>query len=294
MCSDHFAPWTRAQGHAGFAWSWLGAALQDTTMTFGTVCAPGQRYHSAVIAQAAATLAEMFEGRFWIAVGSGEALNERITGTPWPSKPERNTRLHRSVEAMRRLWAGADVIVDHAGAAGRAHLYVHAPQPPMVVGAAISPETARWMGRWADALITVAGSRDAMQRVMDAFREGGGEGKPIFLQVPLSFAPTDAEADSLAREQWAQAALEPAQLADLETPEAFERATANVTVADVTRTVRSSSDIRRHVDWVAEDLELGFSRVYLHNVARDHQELFIDACGDVLLPAIGLSAPVAR
>jgi coenzyme F420-dependent glucose-6-phosphate dehydrogenase len=86
MCSDHFHPWLEDQGHSGFSWSWLGAAMQATTLSFGTVCAPGQRYHPAVVAQAAATLAEMFPGRFWLSVGSGEALNESITGEPWPPK----------------------------------------------------------------------------------------------------------------------------------------------------------------------------------------------------------------
>ena len=84
MCSDHFLPWTRAQGESGFAWSWLGAALQATSLSMGTVNAPGDRYHPAIIAQAAATLAEMFPGRFWFAAGSGEALNEHITGAAWP------------------------------------------------------------------------------------------------------------------------------------------------------------------------------------------------------------------
>ena len=80
MCSDHFAPWSARQGHSGNAWSWLGAALQATPMTFGTVCAPGQRYHPAIVAQAAATLAEMYPDRLWLALGSGEALNEAIVG----------------------------------------------------------------------------------------------------------------------------------------------------------------------------------------------------------------------
>jgi coenzyme F420-dependent glucose-6-phosphate dehydrogenase len=75
MCSDHFHPWTPGQGQCGFAWSWLGAALQATTLPFGMVNAPGQRYHPAIIAQAVATLAEMFPKRVWAAVGTGEALN---------------------------------------------------------------------------------------------------------------------------------------------------------------------------------------------------------------------------
>src|SRR5687768_3308010 len=93
MCSDHFHPWTARQGGCGYTWSWLGAALEATALTLGTVCAPGQRYHPAVVAQAAATLAEMYPERLWVAVGSGEAVNESITGDPWPAKPQRMARL---------------------------------------------------------------------------------------------------------------------------------------------------------------------------------------------------------
>src|SRR3712207_2141353 len=112
MCSDHITPWSEAQGQSGFAWSWLGAALATTSLRFGVVNAPGQRYHPAVIAQAAATLAEMFPGRFWAALGTGEASNERITGDPWPDKPTRNARLAESVEVMRALFAGEGVTHD--------------------------------------------------------------------------------------------------------------------------------------------------------------------------------------
>src|SRR5687768_1798702 len=89
MCSDHFAPFSLAQGESGFAWSWLGAALQSTALSFGTVTAPGQRYHVAVAAQAAATLCQMFPDRFWWALGTGQALNEHITGELWPPKAKR-------------------------------------------------------------------------------------------------------------------------------------------------------------------------------------------------------------
>src|SRR5690606_36564465 len=106
MCSDHFSPWITRQGHSGYAWSWLGAALAATRLPFGVVSAPGQRYHPAVAAQKAATLAEMFPGRFWMALGSGQLLNEHITGDRWPPKPERQARLRECVDIFRALFAG--------------------------------------------------------------------------------------------------------------------------------------------------------------------------------------------
>ncbi|MEX2270131.1 MAG: TIGR03885 family FMN-dependent LLM class oxidoreductase [Vicinamibacterales bacterium] len=287
MCSDHFHPWSERQGHSGFAWSWLGAALEATPLSFGTVCAPGQRYQPATIAQAAATLAEMYPDRFWLAVGSGEALNENITGTRWPSRDERNARLKASVDAMRRLWAGESVTIKRAGVRiEQARLYVRAARAPMIVAAALSPETARWAAPWADALITTTAPRDAMRAVLDAFREGGGAPKPVFLQATLSFAPTDAAALAAAHDQWRQSALTRDQLSDLATPAEFDRATTRVTPVALASRVRISSDIERHAAWLHEDAAMGFDRIYLHNVARDHEERFIAACGERLLPAL--------
>ena len=287
MCSDHFHPWSARQGHSGFTWSWLGSALEATPLSFGTVCAPGQRYHPAIIAQAAATLAEMYPDRFWLAVGSGEALNEKITGDRWPSKGERNARLKASVDVMRALWAGDEVTLSRDGVAvERARLYDRPSKPPMIVGAALSPETARWIGGWADALVTIAAARGDMRAIVDAFREGGGASKPMFLQVALSYAPTDAEALAAAHDQWRQSALEKDQLSDLATPADFDRAAAGITAEDIAGRLRVSADIVRHEDWLAEDAAMGFDRIYLHNLARDHQERFIEACGTRLLPAL--------
>ena len=90
MSSDHFSPWSERQGESGFAWSFLGAALQATGLPFGVVNAPGQRYHPAIVAQAAATLCDLFPGRLWVALGTGEASNEHITGERWPPKATRD------------------------------------------------------------------------------------------------------------------------------------------------------------------------------------------------------------
>jgi probable non-F420 flavinoid oxidoreductase len=283
MCSDHFHPWSQRQGHSGFAWSWLGSALHATALTFGTVCAPGQRYHPAVIAQAAATLAEMYPDRFWLAVGSGERLNEGITGAGWPHKDDRNRRLEEAVRMMRSLWAGDAVSARGLVSSENARLYVRPGKPPLVFGAALSPETARWVGAWADGLITVAGPTENMRAVVDAFREGGGASKPMFLQVALSFAPTDEQAMAAAMDQWRHAALPRESLADLATPDAFDAVAAGIRPEQLRTRVRVSSEVNCHVDWLRADRALGFERIYLHNVARDHQEWFIDVFGDEVL-----------
>src|SRR5918997_3009548 len=190
-CSDHFHPWTDAQGHSGFAWSWLGAALQATLLSFGTVNAPGDRYHPAIIAQAVATLAEMFPERFWLAIGSGEALNEAITGARWPTKPERNERLKECADVMRALWRGDTVTHRGRVHVQEARLYTLPATPPPLFGAALTPETAEFVGGWADGLATLGGPRETVQKNVDAFRRGGGEGKPVYVQPGLSWARTE-------------------------------------------------------------------------------------------------------
>ena len=202
MCSDHFAPWGERQGESGFAWSWLGAALATTRFTFGVVTAPGQRYHPAIVAQAIATLGLMFPGRFWAALGSGEAINEHITRDPWPPKEVREERLLESVEIIRDLLDGEEVSRDGLVPTHRARVWSRPEVPPRLVGAAVTPETAAAAAGWADGLITVVGAPEQMRHVLGAYRDAGGQG-PCVVQVHLSWAPTDDEAVAIALESGA-------------------------------------------------------------------------------------------
>ena len=146
MSSDHFRPWGTAQGQSGFAWSWLGAALQATRLPFGVISAPGYRYHPAILAQAAATLAEMFPGRLWLALGSGQRLNEDLTGVAWPDKPERNARLRECADVVRALLAGETVTHRGRVTVVEAKLYSRPERPPPLLGAAVTEATAEQVG----------------------------------------------------------------------------------------------------------------------------------------------------
>lgn len=285
MCSDHFAPWSSAQGHSGFAWSWLGAALATTTLPFGVVTAPGQRYHPAIVAQAAATLAEMFPQRFWLALGSGQALNEHITGERWPAKPERNRRLLESAEVIRALFAGE--CVDRRGlvTVDRAVLYTRPAVAPRLFGAAVTPQTAGWVGSWADGLITVNKPPEQLRQVIDAFRDGGGADKPVLLQVHLSWAPEEAEALRLAHEQWRTAIFGGDAGWNLPMPEDFEQVAAHVTPEDLREYVLISADPARHAGWLAEYADLGIDEIYLHHVGQE-QRAFLDVFGTRVLPEL--------
>jgi probable non-F420 flavinoid oxidoreductase len=285
MCSDHFAPWSEQQGHSGFAWSWLGAALQATSLPFGVVNAPGDRYHPAIIAQAAATLAEMFPGRFWVALGTGQAINEHITGAHWPPKVERNARLRECVDVIRALWAGETVTHDGHIQVEEARLWTLPRQPPLIVGPALSEETAEFVGGWADAFITINAPADQLRKLIEAFWRGGGEGKPLYLQCHLSYARTDEEALANAFDQW-RTPIFPGFVNELlRTPQQLEAAALFVRPEDVARYVRVSGDVERHREWLHGDLELGFEHVYLHNVGRNQDE-FIEVFGTKVLPAL--------
>jgi coenzyme F420-dependent glucose-6-phosphate dehydrogenase len=285
MCSDHWAPWSEEQGESGFALSWLGAALATTTMPFGVVNAPGQRYHPAIVAQAAATLSVMFPGRFWIAIGSGQRLNEHITGERWPTKPERNERLREAADVMRRLWAGETVT--HVGhfRLSEARLWTRPEEPPMLVGAAVTPATAAWVAEWADALITVVQPDQALDEVVRAFRSNGGEGKPMYLQVHLAWAPTDAEARDAAFAAWRQNCLPNTVMTDLAHPEQISGAARHVTPSDLDGAVRISADLGQHADWLRGDVERGFDGLFLHEVGPE-QERFVETFGREVLPRL--------
>lgn len=285
LSSDHFHPWSEQQGQSGFAWAWLGAAMQATEIPFRIVCAPGQRYHPAIIAQAAATLAQMFPNRFWLTVGSGQALNEHITGEKWPSKRDRNVRLKECVDVIRALWAGETVTHRGLVCVEEAKLYTRPQVSPLIIGAAITPETARWLGGWADGLITISQPVEKLRQVVEAFRQGGGEGKPMLLKVQLSYDREEIAARQGAYEQWRNNIFDSVLLAELQTPAQLEAAGQFVNPDQLDKSIRISTDLEQHIDWLQQDLELGFSELLLHNVNRK-QEQFIKDFAQKVIPVL--------
>lgn len=282
MCSDHLAPWGEAQGHSGHAWSWLGAALEATSLSFGVVTAPVQRYHPAVVGQAIATLAGMYPGRFWAALGSGEAVNEHVTGEPWPRKEVRDERLLEAVDVIRHLLAGDEVTVDGHVRVDRARLWSLPETPPALIGAAVSEETARTVGGWADGLITVNQPVETLERVVKAFRVDGGD-KPVYLQVHLSWAETDERALGIAYDQWKTNVFGSALAWNLETPAQFDEAARFVRPEDVRESVLVSSDVGQHIEWLDRYAQIGFDGIYLHHVGQQQDE-FIRVFGEKVIP----------
>jgi probable non-F420 flavinoid oxidoreductase len=284
MCSDHFGPWSERQGHSGYAWSWLGAALARTDLELGCVSAPGQRYHPAVAAQKIATLAEMFPGRFWVALGSGEASNEHITGDRWPRKEVRTRRLEECVSVIRRLLDGEEVSHDGLVTVDRARLWERPAVPPRLIGPAVSVASAARVAAWADGLVTINQPVEVLRDIVSAYRDAGGRG-PLSLQVHLSWAPTAEEADAIAFDQWRSNVFTEPVNWDTETQQGFDVMAEHVDLKAVRGAVEVSHDLSWHRDRLAELAAVGFDDLYLHHVGQE-QTAFLDTFGSEVLPTL--------
>lgn len=296
MCSDHLGPWSARQGHAGYTWAWLGAALATTQLGFGCVSAVGQRYHPAVHAQKIATLGQMFPGRFWVAPASGEHKNEHVTGEPWPDKETRVRRLEECVDIIRRLLDGEEVTHHGLVTVDRARVWEQsAPRSPadageaypapLLVGPAISVGSAARVAAWADGLVTVNQPVETLRELLAAYRGSGGTGRTA-LQVHLSWAPTEDEAEHLAHDQWRSNVFPAPVDSDTASVEAFDAMSEHVSAATVREHVRVSADLGQHRAWLQEYAELGFDDLYLHHVGQE-QTRFIDVFGEQVLPQLG-------
>ncbi|MFE5966986.1 LLM class F420-dependent oxidoreductase [Streptomyces sp. NPDC056463] len=285
VISDHSFPWLDSQGHAPYAWSVLGAAAQATSriplMTF--VTCPTFRYHPAVIAQKAATMQLLSEGRFRLGLGSGENLNEHIVGSGWPAAHVRLEMLDEAVGIIRELLDGG--YVTHHGThfdVENAKLWDLPPTPPPI-GIAVSGErSCEIAGRRADVLV----STEPKDGLIKAFATHGGAGKPCVGQLPVCYDPDRAAAVARAHEQfrWALGGWE--VNAELPGPKGFAAATAHTRPEDVAEAVPCGDDVDAFVEAVRPYAEAGFTEVALVQIGGDHQEAFLDWAETKLLPAL--------
>jgi coenzyme F420-dependent glucose-6-phosphate dehydrogenase len=286
--SDHFSPWASVQGNSGFAWSWMGAALQAThRISMSAITVPGGwRYHPAILAQAIATLGVMFPGRVpWVALGSGQLLNEHVVGTHWPSKQERNARLRDAAEIMRRLLAGETVTSTTRTRIEDAKIWSRPSAATRLVGAATSIETATWLAGWADGLLTTVENLEKTRRIIEAFREGGGAGKPVHLKLDVSWARSQQEAIQQAHSQWRFNKIGGDVNWEIRTPEQFDAAAQHIRLDDMPGLMLVTSDLSQVADAVAACAAFGVQSVDLHNVGENQRE-FIEACREHLIPVL--------
>jgi coenzyme F420-dependent glucose-6-phosphate dehydrogenase len=284
LISDHYHPWIDAQGHSPFVWSVLGGIARETSrLEVGTgVTCPMIRIHPAIVAHAAATTAELFDGRFFLGIGTGENLNEHILGDHWPAYDERREMLIESIEIMRGLWRGE--LFSHRGehyVVENARIYDPPSDPLRILVAAGGPESAGVAGEWGDGLIVTSPERE----VLDAFRGHNGSDKPVYGQLTVCWAASESEATSTMHRIWPTAGLQGDLTQELPLPQHFEDAAALVTPESLAEHTPVGPDADRYVSKIREFVDAGVENVYIHQVGPD-QEGFFRFFREELQPAI--------
>jgi len=280
--SDHFHPWVSAQGHSPFVWSVLGgvaARTERVEVAVGVTC-PILRVHPSIVAHAAATVARMLPGRFSLGVGTGEALNEHITGQRWPAVDIRRAMLDEAVAVMRELWSGE--VVTHRGehyVVEQARLFDPPDHELPVIVSAFGPAAAELAGRIGDGLWT---SGDP--EVLEAYERAGGAG-PRYAQVKLCWAEREDEARETVHRLWPTSAV-PGQLSqDLPTYQHFEWATSNATMEMTTSSTPCGPDPQPVLEKIQQLESAGIDHIHLHQIGPD-QEGFFRFWGEQLRPAL--------
>lgn len=281
--SDHFHPWLGEQGHSGFVWAVLGAISEATSnieVGVGVTC-PTFRIHPAINAHAVATTALLMDGRLTWGVGSGEALNEHITGDRWPPADIRLEMLEESIEVIRALWKGDSVT--HRGkyyTVEDARIFdVPDPLPPLLVSA-FGENAARLAARAGDGLWTTGFGED----VVKTYRAEGGDG-PIWSQLSLAWDTDREKALDRAFKVWPQTAL-PGQLAqDLRTVLHFEQAVKSVRREDVESSLPCGPDSGPILESMVKAKEAGIDHIYLHQIG-DPLDGFLEFWADELKPEL--------
>jgi G6PDH family F420-dependent oxidoreductase len=301
MAADHYQPWVPQQGQSAFVWNVLTALGERTAGDLGPgVVAPTFRWHPAMVAQASATLSAMYPGRHWLGVGSGEALNEHITGQYWPETAERINRMFEAVEIIQKLFKGslAGKDVKHNGPFYKlesTRLWTMPQEPPAILVATAGPLTAKRAGRIADGLITVGAPVEKLQMLMQRFDDGVIESGrepadlPKILQLHLSWADTDEEAERNALVEWPNGGMKFPK-ADIRSPFEFAQMATLVRLEDFEGRMIISADLEQHRAEIQKYLDLGFDRIYLHNVGRNQRE-WIEAFANDVLPKLSRSTP---
>jgi G6PDH family F420-dependent oxidoreductase len=269
--SDHFHPWTDRQGESPFVWSVLGAIASTTGLRLGTsVTCPTVRIHPAIVAHAAATTAVMAPGRFFLGVGSGEALNEHVLGDRWPEVDVRIDMLRESIEVMRKLWTGEQV--SHHGehyTVENARLYTAPDEPPPVIVSGFGPKAATLAGEVGDGYFGTSPESE----LLETFEQAGGRGVKLAL-MKACWGEDEQAAKELAHEIWPQVGVPGELNQELPMPAHFEQAAAKVTVDEVAESVTCGPDPETHLEVLRKYRDAGYDEVFVQQIGPDQDGFF--------------------
>jgi G6PDH family F420-dependent oxidoreductase len=281
--SDHFSPWLEEQGHAPLAWSVLGA-VANATRRIGLMTAvtcPTMRYHPAIIAQGAATVALLSGDRFTLGLGAGERLNEHVVGEGWPGIAERHERLAEAIDIIRGLldgeltnYRGNHFRLDHA------RLFDRPERRPTLAIAAGGPEAAKLAGKNGDALVATEPRKD----LVDSYAAAGGKG-PRFAEVALCWAASEYDAKTTAHRYFRWSLTGWPVMAELPNVDGFAAASKHITPAAVAEAISCGPSVEKHVAAVRRYADAGFDHIVLVQVGQQQAE-FIDFFKDKLGPAL--------
>ncbi|MEH3136287.1 MAG: LLM class F420-dependent oxidoreductase [Mycolicibacterium neoaurum] len=286
VCSDHFSPWLTSQGHAPNAWAVLGAvaAMTERVGLYSFVTCPTMRYHPAVVAQQAATVQILADGRFTLGLGSGENLNEHVVGAGWPAAPRRLDMLAEAIKIIRELLGGE--LVDFHGdyfSVDSARIW-DLPDDPVEIGVSITGDrTIEVLGVLADHLINTAPDSDVVESWKRVRQPMGLPEGRVVGQLPICWDPDRDTAIARAHDQFRWFAGGWSVNADLPTPAGFAGATQFVRPQDVAEAIPCGPDLDPIVEAVGEYAKAGFTDVALIQIGGDSQDpFFADAAGPLL------------
>jgi G6PDH family F420-dependent oxidoreductase len=278
--SDHYHPWLEEQGQSPFVWSVIGALSQVTSLPVSTaVTCPLVRTHPAVIAQAAATAAVQCEGGFTLGVGTGEALNEHVTGKPWPPPQVRLEMLEEAIEVIRKLHTGQQV--SHRGrhyTVDNARIYTLPDRPVPIYVSGFGPQATRLAARAGDGFCTVVPDADLVR----LYREEGGGGRPVQGGLKVCWAESEEDGIHAAHRLWRNDLLPGKLPSTLPTPADFTAATELVTPDMASGHFPAGPDPVVHLRQVRKFSDAGFDEVYVQQIGPEQDQFFEAWATDVL------------
>lgn len=288
--SDHFQPWFHTNAACPFAWSWISAAAAIVpTVRFGTiVTAPIGRYHPAVIAQAFATMDYMFPNRLFIAVGTGEAMNDSPLGYPWPKFPERLERVKESIEIMRKLWTSD--FVSYTGSyytLKDANLYTKPRGKIPILVAANGPKAAALVGQYGDGYATVDPVKENIKHlwpiIEQAAKDAGRDASKLSKNVELFVSYSKNYDDALkSAKRWKSGLIPNILNLPIADPRELERRGNQIPDSQLANAWTVTTEPEDIIKKVEAAISLGYDEVQLHSASPSEEEFIAMAQKDIL------------